>query len=67
MSVGDIYLYQNVGGRVPLVPLIIAAPATRHNTALTDNLKHTQAVPNADRVRCLALVDHSNTNSLYNS
>ena len=30
----------------------------RHNTALTDNLRHTQAVSSAERVHCLALLDH---------
>ena len=37
-------------------------------TALTDTLKHTQAVSSsANEAQCLALLVHTSTNSLYNS
>jgi len=37
-------------------------------TALTDTLKHTQAVSSsANGAQCLALLVHTSTNSLYNS
>jgi len=40
---------------------------SRQKTALTDTLKHTQAVSSANMVQCLALLVHASTDSWCNS
>ena len=41
------------------------AQISRQKTALTDTVKHTQAVSSADRVQCLALLVHT-VDTTYN-
>ena len=44
-------------------PIDYNCKISRQKTALTDTLKHTQAVSSADRVQCLALLVHTSTDS----